>query len=115
MKLIVNNEEYPCTGKPSFGGVIRFTLPGDKPDVEKISGTIKLCSNDGFVLRGIESGNYARWYISGDTLIGTNTPEPEPVEPVPEPEPEPSAQDDVDAMLVDHEYRLTLLELGITE
>lgn len=28
---------------------------------------------------------------------------------------EPSAQDDTDAMLVDHEYRLTLLELGVTE
>lgn len=28
---------------------------------------------------------------------------------------EPSAQDDTDAMLIDHEYRLTLLELGITE
>lgn len=28
---------------------------------------------------------------------------------------EPTAQDDTDAMLVDHEYRLTLLELGITE
>jgi len=25
----------------------------------------------------------------------------------------PSAEDDMDAMLVDHEYRLTLLELGI--
>ena len=35
---------------------------------------------------------------------------------IPEPEkPEPSAQDDVDAMLIDHEYRLTLLELGVTE
>lgn len=28
---------------------------------------------------------------------------------------EPTAQDDTDAMLIDHEYRLTLLELGITE
>ena len=27
----------------------------------------------------------------------------------------PTAQDDNDAMLVDHEYRLTLLELGVTE
>lgn len=27
----------------------------------------------------------------------------------------PTAQDDTDAMLVDHEYRLTMLELGITE
>lgn len=33
---------------------------------------------------------------------------------LPEPEPEqPTVQDDTDAMLVDHEYRLTLLELGV--
>ena len=30
-------------------------------------------------------------------------------------QPQPTAQDDADAMLIDHEYRLTLLELGITE
>lgn len=30
-------------------------------------------------------------------------------------EPEPTAQDDTDSMLVDHEYRITLLELGLTE
>jgi hypothetical protein len=35
-------------------------------------------------------------------------PEPDPI-----PAPEPTAQDDTDAMLVDHEYRLTLLELGL--
>ena len=34
---------------------------------------------------------------------------------IPVPEAEPSAQEDTDAMLVDHEYRLTLLELGLTE
>lgn len=74
MKLIINNTEYPCTGKPSFGSVVRFNLPVDKPDVEELSGTIKLCSNDGFVLREIVSENYMRWYISGDTLVGTNAP-----------------------------------------
>lgn len=31
----------------------------------------------------------------------------------PEPTPIPSAQDDIDAMLVDHELRLTMLELGV--
>lgn len=35
--------------------------------------------------------------------------------PEAEPEPEPTAQEDTDAMLIDHEYRLTLLELGVTE
>lgn len=38
----------------------------------------------------------------------------EPV-PVPEDEMEPTEADDTAAMLVDHEYRLTLLELGLTE
>ena len=28
---------------------------------------------------------------------------------------EPTAQEDTDAMLIDHEYRLTMLELGIAE
>ena len=37
-------------------------------------------------------------------------PEPEPM-----PEPEPTAEEDTAAMLVDHEFRLTLLELGLTE
>ena len=35
-------------------------------------------------------------------------PEPEPM-----PEPEPTAADDLEAMAIDHEYRLTLLELGL--
>lgn len=32
-----------------------------------------------------------------------------------EPEQEPTPQEDMDAMLIDHEYRLTLLELGLSE
>ena len=28
---------------------------------------------------------------------------------------EPTPQDDIDAMMIDHEYRLTLLELGVNE
>ena len=32
---------------------------------------------------------------------------------VPEPEPEPTTEEDLMSMAVDHEYRLTLLELGV--
>ena len=40
-------------------------------------------------------------------------PVQEPIpEPVPEPEP-PTETDDLASLLIDHEYRLTLLELGI--
>lgn len=35
--------------------------------------------------------------------------------PAAEPDPPPTAEEDRDSMLVDHEYRLTLLELGVTE
>lgn len=38
--------------------------------------------------------------------------------PIPEPEPDPEIVDPfeaVDSMLVDHEYRITLMELGLTE
>ncbi len=35
---------------------------------------------------------------------------------VPEPEtPAPAAEDDLAALMVDHEYRITLLELGVTD
>ena len=37
------------------------------------------------------------------------------VDEIPDEVAEPTAQEDNDAMLVDHEYRITLLELGITE
>lgn len=38
-----------------------------------------------------------------------------PLPITPEPTPEPTEEEDLAAMTVDHEYRLTLLELGLTE
>lgn len=37
------------------------------------------------------------------------------VEDIPDAESAPTAQEDTDAMLIEHEYRLTLLELGLNE
>ena len=34
-------------------------------------------------------------------------------EPGPEPDPEPDPQEDTDAMLIDHELRISMLELGL--
>ena len=52
--------------------------------------------------------------IEGVPTVTSWTPREMPeVEPTPEVEAEPTAQDDTDTMLVDHEYRLTLLELGV--
>ena len=52
--------------------------------------------------------------VNGVMTVTNWTPGTIP-EPEPEPIPEPTAQDDTDAMMVDHEYRLTLMELGVTE
>lgn len=34
-------------------------------------------------------------------------------EPTPTPTPQPTSEEDTNAMLIDHEYRLTLMELGV--
>lgn len=50
--------------------------------------------------------------VDGDVVTAM---EPGVVPEQPAVEPLPTPQEDNDAMLVDHEYRLTLLELGVTE
>ncbi|MEA4932939.1 MAG: hypothetical protein VB071_05045 [Lawsonibacter sp.] len=53
-----------------------------------------------------------------DAASGTFSAPPDP-EPAAETEPtavdEPTAQEDIYSMMIDHEYRLTLMELGVTE
>lgn len=49
-------------------------------------------------------------YMKEGSWVAGVMPDPEP-----EADPEPTEADDTAAMLVDHEYRLTMLELGITE
>ena len=68
---------------------------------------------------GMETENFPFGDLTAEEIGGVMTvtswtagtiPEPEP-----EPEPEPTPQEDTDAMQVDHEYRMTMLELGLTE
>lgn len=47
---------------------------------------------------------------NGDLIDVVATEPPEPPEPV---EPEPTAEEDLNSLIIDHEYRLTLLELGV--
>lgn len=69
----------------------------------------------------IATMGFARLTVEGETVVSlerddeayeaylSGHPEPEPVEP------EPTPDEDRDAMLVDLEYRVTLLELGVNE
>ena len=57
-----------------------------------------------------DCGGYCRLVVRDGVLE-----EVKPIDRPPEGKEIPSIQDDVDTMLVDHEYRLTLLELGVNE
>lgn len=58
----------------------------------------------------------ANGVIFGSIVPWDKVPETDAViESEPALAPTPTPQDDTDAMLIDHEYRLTLLELGIME
>lgn len=67
----------------------------------------------------MELENFPFGEITAEEIDGTMTVTGWEAGVLPEAEPEvslqPSVQDDTEAMLVDHEYRLTLLELNITE
>lgn len=87
------------------------------PQSNPFHGSIALTDEQAATL--IQYNGFVSIERSGDTV--TVTPNVEAWEawkaslPAAEPDPRPTAEEDRDAMLVDHEYRLTLLELGVTE
>ena len=112
MYIKYKETNYPCTCKPS-STMTYHGLPNDFP--APVDGVIELFADDGFLIRTDNTVDYLRQTFENGVLTLTNVPEPEPVEPEPEIEPVPTEADDTAAMLIDHEYRLTLLELGLTE
>lgn len=57
-----------------------------------------------------DCGGWCSLTLEGQTLMGIT-----PTQRPPLPEPEPSEANDVRSMIVDHEMRLVLLELGLSE
>lgn len=85
MKLTINEKDYQIDSSLSMRDPLRFTIMGvEKPDVENLGEEIFVKANNDFVMNSFKVADYKRWYMSGYTLYGTNTPEPEPI---PEPEP----------------------------
>jgi len=113
MKLIINGAAYGCAGRPSLRDPVRFNLPGGQPDPSVLGDTVSLRDDGGTVLREIAVADYSRWYISGNSLIGTNAPEPEPVEPIEPMAEETLTQADIAGALIDLDTRVSLMEMGV--
>lgn len=113
MYILLNGVRYSCTCTPKNGYVVYKELPNNfsMPD----SGDILLYSNDDFLMRTDKIENYLYKSFKDGKFTLTNslgyiqTPEPEPAQD------EPTEEDDTASMLIDHEYRLTMLELGLVE
>lgn len=63
--------------------------------------------------KSIYNDNGTHTYILEDNIIRETTKEEQQAELDAMPKPEPSAESDLLNMAVDHEYRLTVLELGV--
>ena len=63
---------------------------------------------------GMELSNFPFGDVEAEEVNGILTVTAWTAKEIPEPEPaEPTEQEDLDAMMIDHEYRITLLELGV--
>ena len=77
-----------------------------------ISGVVSLHADDGFEMARQNADAFTRQTYENGVLMLTNEPEPEllpELEPI---DPTPTVEQDLMALSIDHEYRITLLELG---
>lgn len=87
------------------------------PQSKKTPGFLELPDNllsdflayNGFVVLTVEGETITAITPNTEVWEAWKAEQPEPTPP------EPTEQEDTDAMLIDHEYRLTLLELGVTD
>lgn len=111
MYIQTNHQQYRCTGAPSLtGDPLRFTLPEGGPEV--CGDAVALYADGGYLLRELDVSGYARREMRGTALVLTNQPEPEETTEEPEPEGMTLEEAMLD-MLADHEYRISLQELGL--
>lgn len=94
-----------------------YSLPVD------LAGWIKIDEGSGdrfslaqshYCAKPLYDGAVPRYKLVDGVLVERTTEEIE-ADKAALPKPEPTAEDDTNAMIVDHEYRLTLLELGLNE
>lgn len=83
MRIKINNKIYSCFKRVKNTDEVLFYTVKPAPD-ENLSGVIKLCRDDGFVLSEDKVDDYIRHEYVGSMLKLTNKPVPVPPEPKPD-------------------------------
>lgn len=93
MYLIINGNKHTCSKRVVKKNEIRFLTVSPAVDLDKLSGTIQMYRDDGFMLSEDSVDKYERKTMTGTLLIMTNKPVPVPEDQTKKPE-----------------YRLSMLE-----
>lgn len=106
MYLIIDGVKYAVSRRLRTSDTVKFLSVS--PKVEDISGTIQMFRDDGFLMSEDNVADYQRISMVGSLLTLTNAPVPVPA---------PAVEEDTTILelAADHEYRLSLIELGLTE
>lgn len=94
-----------------------YSLPADLTGWAKIDegfGDKYALAQSHYLAKPLYDGAVPRYKLVDGVLVERTAEEIE-ADKAALPKPEPTAEDDTNAMIVDHEYRLTLLELGLNE
>lgn len=94
-----------------------YSLPADLAGWVKIDegfGDKFSLAQSHYLDKPLYDGAVPRYKLVAEKVVA-RTPEEIEADKAALPKPEPTAEDDTNAMIVDHEYRLILLELGLNE
>ena len=85
MYLTINGVRHTVTRRLVSSDTIKYI--GVSPTPTKITGTIRMYRNDGFLMSSDDSSKFARALISGSLVQLTNIPEPDtsPLPVIPDP------------------------------
>ncbi len=110
---IVIDERNRIVG--GFSDAFREPIETDICINEKGSYQFRLFNVENPILFAFEHGIPLYKWENGEAVKRTVEEIEADIDAIPEVDAEPTAEEDAAAMLIDHEFRLTLLELGLTE
>jgi hypothetical protein len=108
MYILNQGNKYSCKNYINTSKYVIFE--GIEEPIEHFTGVITLCQDDGFILAEEDVSKYAKQTFVNCILTLTNEPEPEPQS---DPPSNPPTTVDMAEMLLDLEFRTSLLEMGV--